>query len=111
MVRKIIFYVLLFAVVVGMECLFKKQMQESSLSLIVYWQQAKFFLNDNMEHYLLVWYFVGQVGILMFLVSCLFPIMSRQGAFYYLASFSVGLTTCAFLRLAFRDPRPFMIDL
>jgi len=110
-VKKVLFFALTLLCVVGMEMLFKQQMTQASMAVIKYIQEAKLFQKPRMDNYLIFWHYVGQVGFLMFLICCLFPLISRQGSYYFIASFSVGLTTCSILRLAFREPRPFMVDL
>lgn len=51
---------------------------------------------------------LGDSPSFVILLATIFPFTSRQDAFYYYTAFGLGIFIRCCMKMAFRDPRPFM---
>jgi hypothetical protein len=54
---------------------------------------------------------LGDAPTFVVAIGSSFPFLSRQDAFYYTVSGSVGIFVRCWMKLNFRDPRPYMVNL
>lgn len=54
---------------------------------------------------------MGDAPAFVILIGMMFPFVNRQSAFYYSVSLSIALFTRCVLKLVFRAPRAYMVNL
>lgn len=59
-------------------------------------------------NYITAFHVLGDSPSFVIMLATIFPFTSRQDAFYYQVAFSLGIFIRCCMKMAFRDPRPFM---